>query len=293
MTGQAVARVNGTAEAVSVAAGRKGFAAEVDGLRERMRGLGFGYGEIAGELGRRYRMRPREAYRLAYGWTLNNAAARFNAQAAANNTDPRARASMTGAWLCELEKWPASDRKPSVYVLLMLARVYETDVLCLLDLADHEHIAPQDRLVLLRRPRAETPFGEKVVSLLEARGLSLREVARSVPCDPSYLSRITHGKRRASPHIALRLDDVLDAGGELAALSEIPEGDDEPATAGSPRGRALAPFVSNPQGINLSLPWVPGRVVIEISGRDDEAEPAHELSLVASSPAGDVRDARD
>jgi hypothetical protein len=32
--------------------------------------------------------------------------------------------------------------------------------------------------VLLRKPRAETPFGEKLVALMEARGLSVRETAR-------------------------------------------------------------------------------------------------------------------
>ena len=64
------------------AAGRKGFKAELDGLRERMRGLGFNYDEIAAEVGRRYRARPREAYRLAWGWSLEQAAARFNDRAA-------------------------------------------------------------------------------------------------------------------------------------------------------------------------------------------------------------------
>ena len=54
----------------------------------------------------------------------------------------------------------------------MLAEIYETDVLCLLDLADHESLPQQDRLVLMRRPRAATPFGETVVALVEARGLS-------------------------------------------------------------------------------------------------------------------------
>ena len=42
-----------------------------------MRGLGFGYDEIAAEVSRRYRMRPREAYRLAWGWMLDQTAARF------------------------------------------------------------------------------------------------------------------------------------------------------------------------------------------------------------------------
>ena len=49
--GQAVARVDGKSPDVSVAAGRKGFMAELDGLRERMRGLGFSYDEIAAEIG--------------------------------------------------------------------------------------------------------------------------------------------------------------------------------------------------------------------------------------------------
>jgi hypothetical protein len=62
---RALAWVNGKSRDVSVAAGRKGFKAEVDGLRERMRKLGMGYDEIAAELARRYRLRPRESYRLA------------------------------------------------------------------------------------------------------------------------------------------------------------------------------------------------------------------------------------
>ena len=212
-----------------VAAGRKGFKAELDDLRERMRRLGLGYEEIAGEIARRYRLRPREAYRLAYGWTLDHAAARFNARAAREDTDPQARASLTGSRLCEYEKWPASGRKPSVYVLVMLAQMYETDVLCLLDLADHENLAPQDRLVLIRpsQPRAETPFGEKVVALMEERELSLREVARRVPCSPAHLSNIAHGRKGASGQLAGQLDHVLDAGGELTALADMPASEEK------------------------------------------------------------------
>ena len=161
-------------------AGRNGFKAELDGLRERMRGLGFSYDEIAAEVSRRYQVRPRQAYRLAWGWTLDQVAARFNERAASEGADPDGRASMTGPHLCELEKWPHSTRKPPVYVLCMLAGIYETDVLCLLDLADHESLPQQDRLVLLRRPRAETPFGERTITLMEARGLSLRDTR--APC---------------------------------------------------------------------------------------------------------------
>jgi hypothetical protein len=47
---------------------------------------------------------------------------------------------VTGSRLCEYEKWPRSTRKPPVYVLFMLAEIYETSVLCPLDLADHESL---------------------------------------------------------------------------------------------------------------------------------------------------------
>lgn len=49
---------------VSVSAGRKGFKAGLDGLRERMRSPGIPNDEIVAEIGGRYRARPREAYRL-------------------------------------------------------------------------------------------------------------------------------------------------------------------------------------------------------------------------------------
>ena len=179
----------GTVPTVSAGVRRKGFKAEMDGLRDRMRGLGFSYDEIAAEVSRRYQVRPRQAYRLAWGWTLDKVAERFNELAAREGTDPGGRAGMSSPHLCEIAKWPDSERKPSVYVLCLLAVVYDTDVLCLLDLADHESLPQQDRLVLLRRPRAGTPFGEKVVALMEARGLSAAESARRVTCSAGYLCK--------------------------------------------------------------------------------------------------------
>jgi hypothetical protein len=71
IAGQAIPCVNGITGDVSAAAGRKGFKAEIGDLRERMRGLGFGHDEIAAELARRYRVRPRESYRLAHGWSCD------------------------------------------------------------------------------------------------------------------------------------------------------------------------------------------------------------------------------
>ncbi len=201
---------------VSAAAGRKGFKAELDDLRDRMRGLGFGYDEIAAEIARRHRVRPRQSYRLAWGWTLNNAAERFNALAARQGTDPHARAGMTGAHLCEYEQWPDSERKPSVYVLLTLALLYDTDALCLLDLADHENLAPKDRLALIRRQQP------------------------------------------------------------LAAPAEPPARKETES-----RGHAA---YADAHGLSLSLPFVPGRLVIEISGPAEAAGLAEGGGVAVAAP---------
>jgi transcriptional regulator with XRE-family HTH domain len=236
-------------------------------LRERMRGLGLSHDEIAAEVSRRYQVRPREAHRLAWGWTLDQAAGRFNDSAARDGTDPQGRASMTGPHLCEVEKWPCSERKPSVYVLCLLARVYETDVLCLLDLADHESLPQHDRLVLMRRPRAGTPFGERVLARAEASGLPLREPARRAPCGGSHLSRVVHGREQPSLRVAARLDDVLESAGELVTLAEAAGA---PLEDGPERNvvsrRACEARAGAAEGMTLTLPYVPARLVIEVSG---------------------------
>ncbi|MGH3296345.1 MAG: hypothetical protein ACRDP7_31570, partial [Trebonia sp.] len=226
----------GTVPTVSAGVRRKGFKAELDGLRDRMRGLGFGDDEIAAEISRRYPVSLREACRLTRGWTLDQAAARFNEFAASGGTDPQGRASMTGSRLCEHEKWPDSERKPSVYVLCILARVYETDPACLLDLADHEGLDPRDRLTLIRspqQPRAAGPSGERLAE----------------PTEPE----------------------------------------------GRPAGPAGYAAGAGGQRLSLSLPYVPGRLVIEISDPAAAAASAHaepgggHLALVRDGTSGQAR----
>jgi transcriptional regulator with XRE-family HTH domain len=252
-------------------AGSKGYRAELDSLRERMRGRGFSVDEIAAEISRRYQLRPREAYRLAWGWSLEKAAGQFNDRACREGTDAEGRASLTGSRLSEFEHWPDTARKPSVYVLVMLAEIYQTDILCLLDFADHESLPQQDLLVLLRKPRAETPFGEKLVALMEARGLSVRETARRVSCSAGYLSNVIHGRKRPSARVTARLEQVLAGGGELAALAQTAEvvarEDEEPGGRRNPGG----PAREAGEGFSLSLPYVPARLVIEVSGPAGDA----------------------
>lgn len=67
-------------------------------------------------------------------------------------------------------------------------------------------------------------FASVVQRFMAQRGMSLRGLARAVPCDPSYLSKILNGHKRVSPHIAALLDNALNAGGEIKqAAASVPE----------------------------------------------------------------------
>jgi transcriptional regulator with XRE-family HTH domain len=248
--------------------------AEIDAARERMRGLGFGCDQIAAELGRRYKLRPRKAYRIAYGWTQQEAAARLNARAAEQGSDPNGQASLTGSHLCDHEQWPYGGRRPSMSLLMLMATVYGTNVANLLDLADHQHLPPGDRLILHHSAHPDTrsqpaagysPFGDELVRLLADRSVSQRKIARQVPCDTGYLSKLIHGHKPPTRNIAARLEELLDADGRL--LAHVPERE-----TSAKRGRTPHTATHGPQqhagtgGISVTLPCVPGRLVIEVSG---------------------------
>jgi tetratricopeptide (TPR) repeat protein len=131
-------------------------------LREKMRAMGDGYCEISAEFARRYRLRARAAWREAYGWSLKEAAERINSHSGQVGLDPGGIASMTAAHLCEYENWPGfgpklSGRRPTPYLLALLAALYDCQVTDLIDLADREHLPKADLLILdaysqLRRP---------------------------------------------------------------------------------------------------------------------------------------------
>ena len=67
--------------------------------------------------------------------------------------------------------------------------------------------------------QAMSDLGSELRRLLAERGMSLRDLARHVPCDSGNLSKIARGQKRPSPELAARLDEVLGAGGGLAALA--------------------------------------------------------------------------
>lgn len=63
-------------------------------------------------------------------------------------------------------------------------------------------------------------FAEALRALMAGHGLSGNELARLVPCDKALISRYLGGKQQPSQRMAWRFDDVLGAGGRLAALCE-------------------------------------------------------------------------
>lgn len=92
-------------------------------LREQMRDMGLDHRQIAVELMRRYRLRPRTAWREAHGWSQNTAAERINAYAGQTGLDPDGICGLTGSHLCETELWPGpgaepAGRRPRPYTLL-------------------------------------------------------------------------------------------------------------------------------------------------------------------------------
>ncbi|MGH3158098.1 MAG: hypothetical protein ACRDNF_16185 [Streptosporangiaceae bacterium] len=128
--------------------------AEQRALREEMRALGMSRAQVAAEFSCRYRLRPRSAWRHAHGWSLTEAAKQINIYAAQAGLDSGgATVTMTAAHLCEHENWPGegskpTGRKPTPYLLSLLAAVYGCPIHDLLDLNDHRHLPPADRLTL-------------------------------------------------------------------------------------------------------------------------------------------------
>jgi transcriptional regulator with XRE-family HTH domain/tetratricopeptide (TPR) repeat protein len=155
---------------------------------------------IAIEMERRWGFRPREAYRHAHGWSQDQVAARFTEVAERlggdRPTDGRPAvpaAPMIGTRIGEYERWPNGGRRPSPYVLTVLATVLGTTVERLLDYDDHRKMPDQERTVLAAVRAAATPSVPAVAATptaAPARGPARPRPAgqaalRSVPATPT------------------------------------------------------------------------------------------------------------
>jgi transcriptional regulator with XRE-family HTH domain len=96
-------------------------------------------------------------------------------------------------------------------------------------------------------------FSEMLRRLMEDQGTGLRELAREVPCNPGHLSYLRSGKRRPSPEIALRLDDILQADGSLAGSAGSASRPAMPWTLVSRPALALAPSAAWARSISEAV----------------------------------------
>jgi transcriptional regulator with XRE-family HTH domain len=103
---------------------------------------------IVHEMQQRWGFRPREAHRHAIGWSQDQVAAQFTESAARMGSDRSPHSPMIGTRVGEYERWPHGGRRPSTYVLTVLANIYRTSLDRLLDYDDYRHLPDQDRAVL-------------------------------------------------------------------------------------------------------------------------------------------------
>lgn len=156
--------------------------------------------EIATEMRSRWTMRPREAWRHAHGWGLQEAADRINDLAAGRRDAIAADASLLGKW----EKWPVTTgRRPSLVVLALLAELYGCDVAALLD-QDDRRVLPESDVRLLRRtaqtattdrpaePPAEppAPTGTETVLTAAAESAAWAQWAEATNVGPIALDQL-------------------------------------------------------------------------------------------------------
>ncbi|MET7606604.1 helix-turn-helix transcriptional regulator [Streptomyces avermitilis] len=156
---------------------KAGSKADRDALRQDMSAAGCTLADIAIEMRTRFRMRPREAWRHAHGWTLQETADRITQ---ASTTRPgesvAADASLVGKW----EKWPGpSSRRPSLPVLTAMAEAFACGVEDLLDLEDRRVLPQADLHLLTHRPPTVGPPNPRapVVAPQEPTGTDLVRLA--------------------------------------------------------------------------------------------------------------------
>jgi transcriptional regulator with XRE-family HTH domain len=90
-------------------------------------------------------------------------------------------------------------------------------------------------------------FAHALRALMAERGISGNALARRAFCDKGLISKFVNGKRQPSAKLARVLDDVLGAGGRLAALAAPPLFNGETGPEG--RGR-LRWAIQNPRRID-------------------------------------------
>lgn len=282
--------------------------AEQSDLRDRMRERGMSHREIAAEFARRYKFRPRAAYRHAFGWTLTQAAARINAYAAENGLDDAGRAPMSGSRLCELENFPTStrSRRLTPQVLAVLAGVYDTDIHALVDLEDREFLTPADQLLLnsvrsfapehttpasdaerVLPPAASTTDGGSIPLSRSETPTSLSLPGGQGPVVGRHVSVVGHPGDVDLVDIARlrqRVDDLDVQYDRMPSVSLLPEASELFALAGYLRSRASTPRLRRELlTVEAEAAILMGQLVWDASQRRDHRQARGYLERAASA----------
>lgn len=102
-------------------------------------------------------------------------------------------------------------------------------------------------------------FGTELARLMAARGVGVRQLARAVYCNPGHVSNLRSGRARPSPDLAAAIDELLRAGGALAALvpaagkRAVPAAADDEIAAIELERRAVASDVGDRTCVRLEL----------------------------------------
>lgn len=184
--------------------------AERDKLRERMRGYGCSVPQIVLEMARRFRLRPRVAWRHALGWPQWKLAQQYNTlHAGARLSDNR---------ISEFEAWPFGGSPPNLRFLVQLAATFGHGCTPaqLVDADDLEHLTPTDRCLLTTgRPLTTTGTTTAGTTGLTSTGLtSTGLTSTGSEFAPPRTSR------RRSPRVSAL--PVGRSGGELVLPAEVP-----------------------------------------------------------------------
>ncbi|MFI6001435.1 helix-turn-helix domain-containing protein [Streptomyces sp. NPDC051366] len=164
---------------------------------------------------------------------------------------------------------------------------------------DHQHDSPEANEAAPAADGSGASFPARLRQLRVERGLSLADLARRTHYSKGYLSKIETGAKRVTRDVALRCDQVLEAGGALLRLvpeAEVPraragsgtagdagaDGAAGPQSAGECPYRGLAAFTSRDAG------WFFGRerVTAALVERVFERIGSGPLMLVGRSGAG-------
>ncbi len=136
-------------------------------------------------------------------------------------------------------------------------------------------------------------FAALLRELMRERELSGRGLARRVPCDASLISRLAGGRRRPSPRMARRLDELLGASGalvEAAAPGRVAVRSDECEVDEMRRRELLGAMVAGPLAVQLEqirrhLDGVAGAVASERDADEWERVAERYSREVLSVPA--------